>query len=174
MNLETFFEKFALLADAPNAVAKMRELVLDWATTGQLCNSRSAGWRQAKLGDVIELISGQHLLAHEHNRDGRGIPYLTGPADFGAKHPIPTRWTEQPKVIAQPGDILITVKGAGIGKTNVLVDQPTAISRQLMAIRAVAAEPEFVHIVVKRAVDHFQNARTGIAILASDGQKFSI
>jgi type I restriction enzyme, S subunit len=164
MNLETFFEKFNLFADTPDAVAKMRELVLEWATTGRLCNSRSGDWREARLGDVIELISGQHLLAHEHNRDGRGIPYLTGPADFGAKHPIPTRWTEQPKVIAQPGDILITVKGAGIGKTNVLADQPMAISRQLMAIRVIDADSEFVHIVVKRAAEHFQNSRTGIAI----------
>ena len=28
MRLETFFEKFDLFADAPDAVAKMRELVL--------------------------------------------------------------------------------------------------------------------------------------------------
>ena len=31
MKLETFFEKFNLFADAPDAVAKMRELVLHLA-----------------------------------------------------------------------------------------------------------------------------------------------
>ena len=36
MTLETFFEKFALFADAPDAVAKMRELVLELAFTGRL------------------------------------------------------------------------------------------------------------------------------------------
>mgnify|MGYP001576320142 CR=1 FL=1 len=36
MILETFFEKFDQLADAPNAVAKMRELVLQLAVTGKL------------------------------------------------------------------------------------------------------------------------------------------
>ena len=36
MKLETFFEKFELFADAPNAVAKMRELVLRLAVTGKL------------------------------------------------------------------------------------------------------------------------------------------
>ena len=36
MNLETFFEKFALFADAPDAVAKLRELVLELAVRGQL------------------------------------------------------------------------------------------------------------------------------------------
>lgn len=36
MTLETFFEKFDLFADAPDAVAKMRELVLRTATQGKL------------------------------------------------------------------------------------------------------------------------------------------
>ncbi len=36
MKLETFFEKFALFADAPNAVEKMREMVLQLAVTGKL------------------------------------------------------------------------------------------------------------------------------------------
>lgn len=36
MNLDTFFEKFDLFADAPNAVAKMRELILDLAVRGKL------------------------------------------------------------------------------------------------------------------------------------------
>ena len=164
MKLETFFEKFAQFADAPDAVAKMRELVLDWAATGKLCHNDSVEWKEGVLGDVIELISGQHLLANEQNEERRGIPYLTGPSDFGEKSPIPARWTDQPKVTAQPGDILITVKGSGVGKTNVLVDQPTAISRQLMAIRVTGADPEFVHVVLKRAAEHFQNAKTGIAI----------
>jgi len=37
---ETFFEKFAQFADAPNAVAKMRELVLDMAIQGKLVQRR--------------------------------------------------------------------------------------------------------------------------------------
>jgi type I restriction enzyme S subunit len=36
MNLETFFEKFDLFADAPDAVAKMRELALQLAVRGKL------------------------------------------------------------------------------------------------------------------------------------------
>ena len=34
--LETFFEKFDLVANAPKAVARMRELVLEWAMHGRL------------------------------------------------------------------------------------------------------------------------------------------
>ena len=36
MKLETFFEKFEMFADAPNAVARMRELVLTLAVQGKL------------------------------------------------------------------------------------------------------------------------------------------
>lgn len=39
MNIETFFEKFELFADAPGAVGKMRELVLELAVQGRLTSS---------------------------------------------------------------------------------------------------------------------------------------
>ena len=41
MKLETFFEKFDQIADAPDAVAKMRELVLELAVTGKLVEQRA-------------------------------------------------------------------------------------------------------------------------------------
>ncbi len=41
MKLETFFEKFDLFADAPDAVAKMRELVLELGGDGKACRPRS-------------------------------------------------------------------------------------------------------------------------------------
>ena len=41
MKLETFFEKFDQFADAPDAVAKMRELVLELAVRGRLLSSCS-------------------------------------------------------------------------------------------------------------------------------------
>jgi type I restriction enzyme, S subunit len=36
MELETFFEQFELLADAPNGVQKLRELILQLAVQGKL------------------------------------------------------------------------------------------------------------------------------------------
>src|SRR5256885_249365 len=36
MSLQTFFDNFALLADAPNGVAKLRELILRLAIQGRL------------------------------------------------------------------------------------------------------------------------------------------
>lgn len=42
MKLETFFEKLDLLADAPDAVAKLRELVLELAGRGQISERQDA------------------------------------------------------------------------------------------------------------------------------------
>jgi type I restriction enzyme, S subunit len=86
-----------------------------------------------KLSEVCEIIAGQHIASELYDRDGEGSPYLTGPADFGERYPIVTKWTRSPKVFATSADVLVTVKGAGVGKSNLGAD--AAIGRQLMALR---------------------------------------
>ena len=122
------------------------------------------GWETRALGDVCQLISGQHIDAKDYNTEARGIGYLTGPSDFGLLNPIITKWTENPKIKANRGDALITVKGSGVGKVNLLDEDEVAISRQLMAIRAFAAEPRFVYAFLCSLFDHFQSLSTGAAI----------
>lgn len=67
MKLETFFQKFDLFADAPDAVAKMRELVIQWAVQGKLVNSNDS--------------SASNLLAEITERNEDHV------ADFGARKP---------------------------------------------------------------------------------------
>lgn len=123
-----------------------------------------AGWQTTSLGELIELVSGQHIDAKNYNTTSRGIGYLTGPSDFGPLTPVVSKWTEHPKVRAKRGDILITVKGSGVGKINLLDQEEVAISRQLMAVRVTRAEPRFVHAFLSSIFDHFQSASTGAAI----------
>jgi type I restriction enzyme, S subunit len=49
MTLETFFEKFDQFADAPDAVAKMRELMLQLAVQGKLVEGRENDGNAAKI-----------------------------------------------------------------------------------------------------------------------------
>lgn len=122
------------------------------------------GWRSAQLGDFIELISGQHIDSQDYNTNGLGVGYLTGPSDFGPIFPTVTKWTKHPKVKAKKNDILITVKGSGVGKVNILDAEEVAISRQLMAIRVVNADRQFVYLFLESVFDHFQAESTGAAI----------
>ena len=57
MKLETFFEKFDQFADAPDAVAKMRELVLQLAVRGNLTERihREQSYVQIDLAEALRL-----------------------------------------------------------------------------------------------------------------------
>jgi type I restriction enzyme S subunit len=92
------------------------------------------------------------------------VGYLTGPSDFGEIVPIVSKWTEKPKKFARAGDILLTVKGSGVGKTNLLDIEEVAISRQIMAVRAKKIEPRFLDIVLQSLHQYFASLANGAAI----------
>ena len=123
------------------------------------------GWGCVRMGDLIELVSGQHLGPNEYVEGlGASVPYLTGPAEFGLLSPEPSRSTNERRAIAIQADILITVKGSGVGKLNVVMHPEIAISRQLMAIRPVKMDSQFLMIVLQTMALHFQEKSVGIAI----------
>lgn len=89
--------------------------------------------RTVPLVSVCDVVAGQHVPADEHDGSGVGSPYLTGPADFGDTTPSVSKWTRKPRQFGRAGDVFVTVKGAGVGKSNYGID--AAIGRQLMALR---------------------------------------
>jgi type I restriction enzyme S subunit len=124
------------------------------------------GWEAVRFGQIIDLISGQHLGPDEYFENARAgaIPYLTGPADFGETYPRPTRFTIERRATSAKGDILLTVKGSGVGKTNFVDQDEIAISRQLMAIRPIIVDQQFVRNMLLSMSAHFQSKSIGIAI----------
>jgi type I restriction enzyme S subunit len=109
------------------------------------------GWIWTRLGDVIQLLSGQHLQPGEYSeqKDG-GLPYITGPADFGKNGLVITRHALVKKAIAKKSQILLTVKGAGVGKTALCNLPEVAISRQLMAMTAIEWSQQFLLLTTHR------------------------
>src|SRR5512140_2486022 len=90
-------------------------------------------WVRAKLSDVSLVIQGQSPPGHSYNADGVGLPFLQGKAQFGSISPTPDTWCSAPIRVAEPGDILISIR-APVGPTN-LADQSYCIGRGLAAIR---------------------------------------
>ena len=121
------------------------------------------------LGECATILPGQHILESAYNRKRDGIGYLTGPADFGEVRPIIQRWTNSPKVFAMPGDVLITVKGAGVGKANLAPNERVAIGRQLMAIRPTAdlSQP-YLYYFLRHVFLDFQRAALGATVPGLD------
>lgn len=123
------------------------------------------GRLRAALGRVTKLISGQHLSPEEYNSRQMGIPYITGPAEFENRRPSPSKWTTERRSVARAGDVLITVKGSGVGKTAICDLDELAISRQLMAIRALGGiDRDYLWICIESAERSFQEQKFGIAI----------
>jgi type I restriction enzyme S subunit len=121
-------------------------------------------WENVTLESLCELISGQHIDTKDYNTEGKGVGYLTGPSDFGLINPIVTKWSEHPKRMARRGDILITVKGSGVGKINLLAEDEVAISRQLMAVRTSTVNTDYLYAFLSTKFRYFQSLSTGAAI----------
>ncbi|CAH6850345.1 Type-1 restriction enzyme EcoEI specificity protein [Vibrio chagasii] len=123
------------------------------------------GWEWCRLGNLINLISGQHLKPSEYSETPleNGNPYITGPAEFGPVYPSFSKYTTEKRALAEDGDILITCKGAGLGKLN-QANQTLAISRQLMAMQSICINREFLFAIVDSKYDYFQSKGVGIAI----------
>lgn len=90
---------------------------------------------EAKIGDGIfcELIMGQSPPGETYNKDKKGLPFYQGKADFGLVNPIPDVWCTVPKKIAEPNDILLSVR-APVGPTNI-ANEKCSIGRGLAIVR---------------------------------------
>jgi type I restriction enzyme S subunit len=87
MKLETFFKKFEMFADAPNAVAKMRELVLTLAVQGKLVPQDPNDESATKLLERIQK-STERLIKERAIRRQETEPIDSNSAPF----PIPQSW----------------------------------------------------------------------------------
>jgi type I restriction enzyme, S subunit len=128
------------------------------------------GWEVARLGGIIHLVSGQHLQPNEYSdKQGSGPPYITGPADFGADGLNITRYALVRKAVAEKGQILLTVKGAGVGKTAICDVPEVGISRQLMALTAIEWNQRFLLLTTHRLAESLkESARSLIPGISRD------
>jgi len=201
MNAERLLAHYERIADAPNAIPRLRRFVLDLAVRGNLVpqdpNDEPAsellkriaaekarlvkagrirkgkplpaisedelpfelprGWAWTRLGDLVHLVSGQHLQPPEYSKNPKGrLPYITGPSDFGPNGLQINRFALVRKAVAQKGQLLLTVKGSGVGKTATCDIPEVAISRQLMALSAIAWNDRFLILITHRLAEKLQ------------------
>lgn len=100
-------------------------------------------WEEFSLSTQVELISGLHLAPDEYADTG-DVPYFTGPSDFSNELTSVSKWTARGTNTGRAGDILITVKGNGVGELLYQMLDEVAIGRQLMAVRPSKAYGRFV------------------------------
>ena len=92
-------------------------------------------WCWCRLGEIVQLTSGQDLQPEMYNSSQKGIPYITGASNFNNDNVIINRWTETPKSVAIKDDLLLTCKGT-VGEMAFLKEKKVHIARQVMSIRS--------------------------------------
>lgn len=92
-----------------------------------------ASWTQTPLGEIADVVMGQSPAGSTYNSIGDGLPFYQGKAEFGPLFPTARKWCSAPTRIAEPGDVLLSVR-APVGPTN-LCHERSAIGRGLAAIR---------------------------------------
>jgi type I restriction enzyme S subunit len=108
---------------------------------------------------------GQSPDGKSYNQTGKGLPFMQGSAEFGEHHPIPEKWCSDPKKIAEPGDLLLSVR-APVGDTN-FANQRIAVGRGLSVIRAKSNSlTEFIRFVIQLNVAEMI-ASSGTGMFAS-------
>ena len=105
------------------------------------------GWAAVRLASACSLVMGQSPKSEYYNDIGEGLPFHQGVSDFGPRFPTHTKWTTVDKRVAEPGDILFSVR-APVGRINVASDR-LVVGRGLSAIRALDGFQYFLLLQLK-------------------------
>jgi type I restriction enzyme S subunit len=136
VKLETFFEKFEQFAGAPDAVAKMRELVLRLAFSGGLSGGRPVdggvpqGWEKRTIESIASSVTPGFACSRSHQVEGGHVHLRThnistlGTLNFDLLVRIDPKMVDPNKASIRAGDILFNNTNSQelVGKTS-LVDR---------------------------------------------------
>ena len=136
MNLETFFEKFDDIADTPDGVKSMRELVLRLAFSGGLTGKRPTddgvpeGWESRTIESISASISSGFACSRSHQVENGHVHLRThnistrGTLNFDLLVRIDPKMVDPQKASIRAGDILFNNTNSQelVGKTS-LVDR---------------------------------------------------
>ena len=131
------------------------------------------GWRMVRLDEIADAIMGQSPPGETVvELDGKteeliGLPFIQGNAEFGRAYPIPSKWCANPLKVAEPGDVLFSVR-APVGDVN-RAEQTTAIGRGVAAIRFTGADPVFGWHSVNHSRRAFERLAQGSTFEAIGG-----
>ena len=134
-----------------------KEKLLPEITEDEIPFEIPENWCWVRLGDIIDLKSGQDMTPDKYNSVNKGIPYITGASSFSNETLFVDRWTQVPRSVANKGDLLITCKGT-VGEMAFLKEEKAHIARQVMAIRSIdRSRLEYILIFLKWYVSELKS-----------------
>ena len=122
--------------------------------------------REVALGEIAELVMGQSPPGSTYNNVGDGLPFFQGVKDFNYRYPTPRVFCSEPARIAQPGEILFSVR-APIGRVNV-ADRECATGRGLAIIRPrVPSDARYLEFVLRHMDSNWDVLESGGSVFGN-------
>jgi type I restriction enzyme, S subunit len=100
------------------------------------------GWVRCQLADVALVVMGNSPPGDTYNDYGEGVPLINGPVEFSRGAfglTLKTKYTTAPSRLCQEGDLLVCVRGATTGRTNIAAFD-ACIGRGVALIRGWEAQ----------------------------------
>jgi len=156
MNAERLLAHYEKIADAPDAIARLRRFVLDLAINGKLVEADGANWKKSRITECLEALPDGRLIhqgwsprCENHpspNERIWGVLKTTAIQDghFLAEQnkELPRKLQPKPQLEVQRGDILITCAGprarCGVACLVTETRQKLMISGKMYRFRANA------------------------------------
>lgn len=118
------------------------------------------GWIRTTLGEAASIVMGQSPPGSTYNTARQGLPFIQGSAEFGTRHPSPNKWCSEPKKVAEPGDLLVSVR-APVGDSN-FAHEKIAVGRGLAVIRgSERALVAFLGLAIQDALPELRSRSSG-------------
>ena len=95
-------------------------------------NKIPSGYKEVKLGDIVDITMGQSPKSEFYNKRNEGMPFLQGSATFGFMHPYFETYSSDIKKIAVNGSVLMSVR-VPVGDLNI-ANADVCIGRGLCSI----------------------------------------
>ena len=123
------------------------------------------------LCEVADLVMGQSPPSKSYNETGEGLPFYQGKSEFGLTYPTPKKYCTDPKKLAEPDDILISVR-APVGATNLCHEQ-SCIGRGVAAIRVRNIDSGFLYFYLQKIKSYIDSLGSGAIFKAINKSQLS-
>lgn len=133
-------------------------------------NNPNADMVSGTLSDIATITMGQSPSGSSYNEDSVGEVFYQGRAEFGFRFPTRRLFTTEPKRMAEPGDVLLSVR-APVGDLNVAYEK-CCIGRGLGAIHSKTGDSSFMlytMFALKPQLDVFNGEGTVFGSINRDG-----
>lgn len=133
-------------------------------------NNPDADMVSGTLSDIATITMGQSPSGSSYNEESVGEVFYQGRAEFGFRFPTRRLFTTEPKRMAEPGDVLLSVR-APVGDLNVAYEK-CCIGRGLGAIHSKTGDSSFMlytMFALKPQLDVFNGEGTVFGSINRDG-----